>query len=344
MGQKDVYLLGAGFSRAVSDRMPLLDELSKSVRLDVLGPQEEYPPLSENLELWLSYLSQPQPWLHEIENLRNQALALELTEAIAHTLSDRERQVVGDKCPDWLGELVRHWHRTKANVISLNYDTLVEWATPKVIQDMVPPSAPAIYPITLTSLTPDSLPERRFWAGETLTLFKLHGSINWFYSGLSNFAGEVLYYMPDDLWRRERWDLGAARRVAMGKVPLIVPPTAEKTSLLQHESLRSIWYWAAMSIHNADRIFALGYSLPPTDLAIRLFLLDRAHGPMRKRGGVFGNWREASAVDAGRKVLYVVNIDESILRHYQNLLGDAFEIRDDYIGNDAVKKLVQETC
>ena len=86
----DVFLLGAGFSKAVSDDMPLLQELSSQIRGRLSDLPESLSTLGDNIEIWLSYLSQPHPWLRESENLRNRALALEITEEIEKVLDEKE--------------------------------------------------------------------------------------------------------------------------------------------------------------------------------------------------------------------------------------------------------------
>ena len=85
---RDVFILGAGFSKAVNPSMPLLKELSAKVRVQCGEPLP--PPLSElgdNIELWMTYLSQSQPWLKEYHNLKNRALFLRMTEIIGEILN-----------------------------------------------------------------------------------------------------------------------------------------------------------------------------------------------------------------------------------------------------------------
>ena len=128
----DVFLLGVGFSKAVSDGMPLLQELSSQIRGRLSDLPESLSTVGDNIEIWLSYLSQPHPWLRESENLRNRALALEITEEIEKVLDEKEQLVVQDECPSWLLTLTQHWYETQAEVISFNYDTLVERAAGKI--------------------------------------------------------------------------------------------------------------------------------------------------------------------------------------------------------------------
>ena len=173
----DVFLLGAGFSKAVSDDMPLLQELSSQIRSRLSDLPESLSTLGDNIEIWLSYLSQPHPWLRESENLRNRALALEITEEIKKVLDEKEQLAVLDECPSWLLTLTQHWHKNQAGVISLNYDTLVERAAVNSIGKI---KVEHIYPVRL-ELSTKRGGEKAAVSGpmrpvDSFTLFKLHGS------------------------------------------------------------------------------------------------------------------------------------------------------------------------
>ena len=123
----DVFLLGAGFSKAIHPSMPLLGELSEALRERVNLPYY-VTDLGDNIEYWMTYLSQPQPWVSEIGNLQNKAIFLELTREIDVLLHERTQDVRARSCPDWLNRLVRWWHDNRTHVITLNYDTLIERA------------------------------------------------------------------------------------------------------------------------------------------------------------------------------------------------------------------------
>jgi hypothetical protein len=319
----DIFLLGAGFSKAVSSEMPVLSELSSQIRQDGIELPSPLSTFDDNLELWLSYLIQPHPWLRESQNLKNQAAALDIIEAVRDVLTEKEHATIRNECPPWLQELTEFWHSSQSNVITFNYDTLIERAA-NLIKDSegYNLSAGQFYPVQLTvSNRRDDLVFGNN-AVETFTLFKLHGSINWYYSGDSDSTGEIIYYTNVQEWgaateKEQEW-----REAVHDKVPLIVPPTTEKVRFFHHETLKRIWTRAVMAIRNADRLFVCGYSLPVTDFAVRLFL------------------HEAGAHPTTTKDLYVVNCDDSVVKRYQELLGRAYKIRPDFIGNDAIEKLV----
>ena len=67
-----VFLLGAGYSKAASGVMPVLEELSQELTAEGLVPPHAAA-LGRQVEDWLTYLSQPQPWNTEAQNLRNKA-------------------------------------------------------------------------------------------------------------------------------------------------------------------------------------------------------------------------------------------------------------------------------
>ena len=320
----DVFLLGAGFSKAVSDDMPLLQELSSQIRDRLPDLPESLSTLGDNIEIWLSYLSQPHPWLRESENLRNRALALEITEEIKKVLDEKEQLVIQDECPSWLLTLTQHWHKNQVGVISLNYDTLVERAAIERIDKI---KVEHLYPVRLELSTKRGGEQAAILGPmrpvDTFTLFKLHGLTNWYYSGASESTGEVIYYSAIEGWDTSSKE-SDSKLAVRDKVPLIVPPTTEKVGFFQHESLKRIWTQALSSLRAATRLFIIGYSLPMTDLAVRLFLHDGA------------------LVSDCKKELYIVNRDSNIVDHYTELLGNAFEIRDEFVGNQAIERFVEK--
>ncbi len=319
----DVFLLGAGFSKAVSDDMPLLQELSSQTRGRLSDLPESLSTVGDNIEIWLSYLSQPHPWLRESENLRNRALALEITEEIEKVLDEKEQLVVQDECPSWLLTLTQHWHKNQAGVISLNYDTLVERAAVNSIGKI---KAEHIYPVRLELSTKRGGENAAVLGSmrpvDSFTLFKLHGSTNWYYSGTSESTGEVIYYSTIGGWVANSSRESGSKQAVSDKTPLIVPPTTEKVGFFQHESLKRIWTQALSSLRAATRLFIIGYSLPMTDLAVRLFLHDGARGC--------------------RKELYTVNLDCSIVDRYTELLGNAFDVKEEFVGDNAIEKFVKK--
>lgn len=307
---KEVFILGAGFSKAVHSSMPDLKELSSKVREKIENRGNKLPPplpdFENNIELWLTYLSQSQPWLKEYYNLQNRALFLHMTEIVAEILNNATKETVSQDCPNWLCSLIKFWDKNKSSVITFNYDTLIERAASKIEI-----SKESIYPVPFT----DIMRERAFRLGsdtkDSFKLFKLHGSVNWYYSGSASFNGEVLYSGDISSWGEQGNELELlSMSAASDKVPLIVPPTTEKATYFQHETLRQIWLKASASLSAATQIYCIGYSLPITDLGIRLFLQHSR--PNEKTS------------------LIIVNKDSKVVEHYQKLLGNSYNIDGTY--------------
>ena len=84
--------------------------------------------LGDNIELWMTYLSQPQPWLREPDIDLHRSLGGRIRQSIAAVIEERTAQASASLAPDWLCRLILSWHRREAVVITLNYDTLVEKA------------------------------------------------------------------------------------------------------------------------------------------------------------------------------------------------------------------------
>lgn len=318
----DVFLLGAGFSKAVSDSMPLLCELSSDLRkrLDLPKALSE---LGNNVEFWLTYLSQPHPWLPESANLRSRALFLEFGQHIGDVLNERTRAALGCECPDWLKKLVSWWHEHHVDVITLNYDTLIERAAGLInVRGNSRLSIQNIYPVALTEARRRDAMIFGSDHVESFSLFKLHGSVNWYYSGASSYVGETIYYSGVAAWgESDDYELRSIA-AASDKVPLIVPPTTEKVAYFQHETIRHAWALAGEALRKASRLVCIGYSFPFTDLSIRFFLNDaRAAGPTP---------------------LTIVNKASGIEAHYKNLLGDAYPVEAQFDGEEAVKKFVEQ--
>ncbi|ACB76397.1 SIR2 family protein [Opitutus terrae] len=282
--QRDVYLLGAGFARAISPTMPLLQGLADRV-LQVLGesrvalPPEMEPMMTDNFAHALSYLEQAKPWVTESDNLRHRALFLEVSIAIARVLDDTvadAHHALRTEPPEWLTRLIRHWHQHACPVITLNYDTLIEHAAAGIaVDDSERLSAHQLYPLVLTDAglrSSGATPVHRI---ETFRLLKLHGSTNWYYSGRPSAHGEPIYFVPP-LGRQaseaERHQHQLRRMAVADKYPFLVPPVYDKSPLLTHETIRALWFEAGEALRHHGRLVCLGYSLPASDLTMMHFL------------------------------------------------------------------------
>ncbi|MEV8307173.1 SIR2 family protein [Streptomyces flavidovirens] len=274
--RNDVFVLGAGFSKAIHPKMPLLASLGTEVRGRLGAQIPEIPSRlgPDNFELWLSFLAEEQPWRTEAENLEARAAFLRITEVLRTVLTECVHEARDQPCPPWLLQLIRRWHRDQATVITLNYDPLVEAAYAEAgrlaggawASDCIHTQ---IYRYAMTSIRSRNGAVLGTSQVRTLQLFKLHGSLNWVYSGRTNYYGETIY---DDSaitsWKGEVNEVSPATE----KVSLIVPPTVGKSGFFQNETVRDQWRTAFTRLRHASQVYCLGYSLPEGDLLLRNLL------------------------------------------------------------------------
>lgn len=105
--------------------------------------------------------------------------------------------------------------------------------------------------------------------------------------------------------------------------PVIVPPTWNKAEY--HRALQPVWSRAAQELREAERIFVIGFSLPPTDVFFNYLYALGATG------------------DAVLERFWVFNPDTSVRDRFVSLLGPGaetvFQLYD--IGFEEAIKLVQ---
>lgn len=276
---KDVFVLGSGFSKAIHADMPLLRSLGEEVIERLGGSRPPHVPDRLDLadfEVWLSVLAEEQPWRTEEENLEARATFLKITRLMRTVLAEHVKEARQVPCPEWLLRLVSRWHRDETTVITLNYDPLVEAAWVEAARQSAGSWVSSalhtqVYP---RPMMPTATVHGAIYGTErvrTFTLLKLHGSLNWLYSGRSNFYGELIY---DDS-AIGSWESKPSEVYGDGaeKVPLIVPPTVGKSGFFENEVVRAQWRSAFVALWGANRVYCMGYSLPQGDLLLKNLLV-----------------------------------------------------------------------
>jgi SIR2-like domain len=269
----EAFILGAGFSHAISAAMPLVK--------DLVAPLDEFLarsrgasvatfPHLENVEAFLSALAMPQPFLDDAANSYNSGLFIEVTLWLARWMLLAQQHTLGSELPGWLEGLVRSWHARRSTVITLNYDTLVESAV--FSMDLHSPSAGRVMP-QFTYANPVRFAASE-WAGTynqyagrmpTFTLCKLHGSLSWWRSGAAQQPPLDVEVWKDAFNSSERagW-ADIASRVMLGQ-PMLVPPVLAKTDYFDNELIRTNWRRAFHGLAQATTIVVMGYSFPSGD-------------------------------------------------------------------------------
>ena len=221
------------------------------------------------------------------------------------------------------GRLVKKWKEQQSHVLTANYDTLVEQLA-GVLSDT---QAVGLYPIPVvpSPAIEGYNPEGKIIHSKALKLYKLHGSVSWYTSqGESN--SDPIYGCLDFGVGPDR----SPEKLLGDKRRFIAPPVHDKSTLLNHEHMRNLWRQAKNNaLAPADRLYVIGYSLPETDMAMRILLWEA------RRPGRGGHPRQIP--------LYVVDIDGNAFRHYQEMLGDYYDVDNTYVGvKDAFDRFVQE--
>lgn len=319
---QDVFILGAGFSREINRAMPTMKELSKEViarlKKSPFPIQDTLYAMGKNIELWMTYLSQEQPWLAEEHHLRNLALAREIRRHIRNVIVECTKSTIKSSVPEWLTCLINQWDSQRAIVLSLNYDTLVERATREIsIEGHKGILAESMYPPYFSDVQSRSgVPRLIDLRVETFLYLNLHGSTNFYYSGRNNFFGESVFMSKVPAWGTNDLDYETRTRLASkDKEPLIIPPVTDKQTYFNNETVRRLWKDASAAMWAATRVFVIGYSLPPEDLGMKFFL---QHSQPSENTSI-----------------YIVDKNPCVVKHYCKVLPK-LNVQDQFAGREGV--------
>lgn len=283
----DAFLLGAGFSHAVSDKMPLVKDLA-----EIIADMGKLPArllAHQNFELLLSYLQTDQPFLEDIENLENKALFHTLTLRLASFLWARQYSAMDSK-PQWLTAptegprtvgLIQIWESQRSSVVTLNYDTFIEAAI-----EGPPRAYREVYPFTIEPSDSYSPGIHFLRPRSSFRLYKLHGSLNWLYSG----ERAPWIQWPEDLMMVGRWvnkaddpgkhqsDFSEILKNRPGLRPLIVPPSFGKSPYFSNIMIQETWRETRKDLADSEKLFILGYSMPNADIQVRTLIAETMGG------------------------------------------------------------------
>lgn len=327
MDQSSSFILGSGFSRAIHARMPTMPELATAVLQELGEDHSSLEPFGGNLERWMSFLAVDQPWLGEAANLRNKGHFLEAAAAVRDVIEESELAAIVDPPPIWLIRLVWTWCDLEASIFTFNYDTLIErclnWiGRTSTLGDVY--AAPLTERLPLgTHMMFASAPPR----GPVLRLFKLHGSTNWGFGGLSGPASDPIvltnerpiWSQPyvDDTPPPPRWTTRFD-----GLYPLIVPPTYSKGSYYNNSTLRGQWRRGADALATTTELTVMGYSFPAGDLSTREWV-----------GTSLGT----------DSLIRIVDVNKAVATRLVAEFGDRSAVIDE-TGADAIENYVNQNC
>jgi hypothetical protein len=317
--------------------MPLMNDLSRMIEEDPPAAERKRQQLG-NFESYLNYLALDHPWLSEAENLRNSALFLEISRRIGIIITKTMLPELDDADPpEWLSALLAYWARWECTVITLNYDTFVESYALKCL-GWAPPPPNGLWraaPTEEGGLRVQAVPiyGRKVPAHE-FNLIKLHGSVNWFYSGIRSYENEPVFYTnpfdPRDesdenmlnMFRSQGESYTDEQLSVEDKIPFIVPPLLEKTPFFRHQIVRNEWALAGKALATASRVFCIGYSLPLSDITMHHFL-------------------GANLAGEDRIPMFLVNLDRGAKKHYKAVLSSSVKLDTRLVQESPLEALVE---
>ena len=345
----DVFILGSGFSRAISgNNIPTLNGLTKGLE-DMIKDNAEKPFSNlilewiekighDNFEDLLTFLYQDFPWKTSQESHLQYSLYEYLSKLIAKYIENcqakastiKNKKAIEKIHPDEdiplefldpnLKKFICRLHSKKANLITFNYDAIFEDISRIVIDKYFlfdseknkyekRISCDHFYLMALMRLHKIQITHHDLFREfiPTFTLSKLHGSINWY------------HYTKDEnqIFLESGYFKGVQKVSKEALVPVIIPPVYDKSGFLNIAPIRGIWVRAREFINKANRLFIIGYSLPESDLTVRLMLKN--------------------SINENTKIYLIdSNIDMSENKFkleikYENLLSRANKINCDYI-------------
>jgi hypothetical protein len=272
---RPVYVLGAGFSAAISDAMPLTNDIGAEIKAR-LGPQTDVSDL-DDFEDWLSVRVAAMPFLSGHENQQRLADAQHAISVIAQVIDLRSALATEQAVPLWLAQLLAIWHAEHALVVTFNYDCLVERAVNDMLLTSISRDGVEVSladEIAYPSPTP---PPAVTWSDQegsrrdSFQLLKVHGSVNWYWNA-GDQTGSSL--------SRSRERSGFGGRVVgdpdySGTTLLdrfLIPPVATKSDYYLPPLTKILWRIAGEALRDAGRLTLIGYSMPTTDRATTAML------------------------------------------------------------------------
>ena len=300
--------------------MPTMTELYRMLKGlvgDPNGVPEETYAYASDAEALLTYYAIPGPQDDVAEVYRKKSITALIEEEIGAAIAKRESQALSSSANPTGFTLASKWHRERSHILTTNYDTLVEiLAVGDAFREQHSSTALSfvdLYPIPIIPINSlkGAFGFSTYHQVESFTLYKLHGSTSWYTPSMeSNFA---------PIYGLGHLNSGTPRNKLLisDKRRFIVPPVYDKSTLLSHESVRSIWRQAKENaLQAADRLFVIGYSLPQTDIAMRSLLWEGSR--FRSEHG-------------SNKPLYVVDIAQSVGQRYCDALGSYYDVRTDFV-------------
>ena len=279
---KKIFILGSGFSKAASEKMPAMKQLSQMLKNET--NRQKYGALIEyvdtirdrsndceeltSLESISSLILGKSFYYNSSESLYFEYLKNQFRNWLYDSLN-REAPFIDDDKEETAAEFIKNvssagFDADSGNtlVMTFNYDLLLE----KLILENMKDDICIDYIVKLNRYSEEDehclLKEDR----RKFRYLKLHGSFNWFRSpgGLKYNLNNIYLVNDSDMER----DL-----IHHNDIPVFIPMTSSKFNYRQGSFYNALWNIAERYLDLADEIFFIGYGFPITDLDNLQFFL-----------------------------------------------------------------------
>lgn len=294
---REVFVLGAGFTKAFLPHAPLMVDDYEGEKL--ASKFKQFPYASRildwersrndngeiNIERLMTRLEGRMPY--DFDQKADEELGMLLIELKRSFI--RRIQLAREK-RGYIEDLEifsKYCISNGISCITFNYDDVFDEALWKVAGASIPISEPYWNPdggygffcrpslcaVEDTSVQMDIKP--------AMLLLKLHGSINWYPR-----RGSLKPYSVDAMMHHEKWfepnrykQIQEAVAIHIEPEPFLVPPILIKSAIVEQPILRLLWYLAYNVLFKAQKVTFVGYSCPLTDIAVRILFEEAVHLP-----------------------------------------------------------------
>lgn len=306
VGERSVFILGAGATKAFAPLAPLVEDdygLTRLLdhfrgfphaRLLLENEQRLRTNGHINVEQFMTRLHGRMPYDNDDARVQQAHLLSELTREFSRRVSlARVKNVLKEDLDGLARVILAH----DVTCITFNYDDILDEAlweeSDRRLHGLLEgqinkrgkkywhPDGGYGFFIRPSELTVKD--DLCFMDQTSMLLLKLHGSINWYPR-----SGEKQPYSIDAIYHHEDWYVSPrsprfyppnkdliARHLEQD--PFLIPPVLDKTTLGTEPVLKTVWSIAKDQLESTHNIYFIGYSMPATDLAGR-FLFSETLG------------------------------------------------------------------
>lgn len=295
VGERSVFILGAGSTKAFAPLAPLVeDDYGLQRLLEHFAGFPHARRLIENekrlrtnghinVEQFMTRLHGRMPYDNDDARVQQTHLLSELMREFVRRVSLARIKNVLKADLDGFAKVILE---NDVTCITFNYDDILDQALWEESKRRLPGmsiEAPFITKMGKKYWHPDGgygffirpseltvMDALRFMDQTSMLLLKLHGSINWYPR-----SGEKQPYSIDAIYHDEDWYESPrssplnrhliARHLEQD--PFLVPPVLDKTALGTEPVLKTVWSLAKDQLESARNVYFIGYSMPATDLA-----------------------------------------------------------------------------